>query len=187
MTDRDRRQPEAPGRDKALVAADDRPVLPSRQDGLDEAELAEASLERVELVIADAARVGRVRAEVVDGDVLDGDGGHGGPGHRTAPLAGRSVRVRSCPLGSEVRRNAARPSPAITPSWCLIVGSDEARSERRPPGPRRATGETVPPAAGDTPMPTPVVLGGVTVLILLLRAGLAVGAGMRVHGPLGPR
>jgi hypothetical protein len=75
MTDRDRRQPEAPGCHESLVAVDDRPVLPSRQDGLDEAELAEASLERVELVIADAARVGRVRAEVVDGDVLDGDGG----------------------------------------------------------------------------------------------------------------
>jgi hypothetical protein len=37
-------------------------------------------------------------------------------------------------------------------------------------------------------MPTPVVLlGGVIVLFLLVRAALSVGAGMRFHGPLGPR
>jgi hypothetical protein len=37
-------------------------------------------------------------------------------------------------------------------------------------------------------MPMPVVLlGGVIVLILLVRAALAVGDGMRVHGPLGRR
>jgi hypothetical protein len=37
-------------------------------------------------------------------------------------------------------------------------------------------------------MPMPVVLlGGVIVVILLVRAALAVGAGMRVHGPVGSR
>jgi hypothetical protein len=37
-------------------------------------------------------------------------------------------------------------------------------------------------------MPTPVVLlGGEVVVILLVRAALAVGAGMRVHRPLGHR
>lgn len=37
-------------------------------------------------------------------------------------------------------------------------------------------------------MPTPVVLlGGVIVLFLLVRAALSVGAGMRFHEPLGPR
>ena len=37
-------------------------------------------------------------------------------------------------------------------------------------------------------MPMPVVLfGGVIVLVVLVRTALAVGAGMRVHGPLGRR
>lgn len=37
-------------------------------------------------------------------------------------------------------------------------------------------------------MPMPVILlGGLVVLTLLVRAALAVGAGLRVHGPLGPR
>jgi hypothetical protein len=37
-------------------------------------------------------------------------------------------------------------------------------------------------------MPTPVVLlGGVIVLVLLMRAALSVGAGMHFHGPLGHR
>jgi hypothetical protein len=37
-------------------------------------------------------------------------------------------------------------------------------------------------------MPMPVVLlGGVIVVFLLVRAALAVGAGMRVHGPLDRR
>lgn len=35
-------------------------------------------------------------------------------------------------------------------------------------------------------MPMPVVLlGGLIVLFLLMRAAFAVGAGMRIHGPLG--
>jgi len=70
----------------------------------------------------------------------------------------------------------------------LIAGCDEARPTRRPPGPRGATGETVPPHLANALMPTPVVLlGGVIVLFLLVRAALSVGAGMRFHGPLGPR
>jgi hypothetical protein len=57
------------------VAADDRSILPPREDRRDEAELAEAALERVELVLADPSWVGRVRAEIVDGDLLDREGG----------------------------------------------------------------------------------------------------------------
>ena len=42
--------------------------------------------------------------------------------------------------------------------------------------------------AGETPMPTRVILlGGLVVLTLLVRAVLAVDAGLRVHGPMGPR
>jgi len=57
------------------VAADDRSVLPASEHGLDEPELAQAPLQRVELVLADAPRVGRIWAEVVDGDLLDDERG----------------------------------------------------------------------------------------------------------------
>lgn len=51
------------------------------QDRLDEAELAQAPGERIELLFADPPRVHRVRPEVVDRDLLDGEGGDG-LGHR---------------------------------------------------------------------------------------------------------
>ena len=76
-----RREPEPTGRDEALVAADDGAVLPSGHHRLDEAELAEAALEGVELLLADAPRVGGIGTQVVDGDLLDGEGGEGGAGH----------------------------------------------------------------------------------------------------------
>ncbi len=50
--DRDGGQPEPSGREQALVAADDGAVLPAGEDRLDEAELAQAALEGVELVLA---------------------------------------------------------------------------------------------------------------------------------------
>ena len=36
-----------------------------------------AALERVELLVADAPRVGRVGTQLVDGDLLDGEGNGG--------------------------------------------------------------------------------------------------------------
>lgn len=52
------------------MAADDGGVLPSGKDRLDEAELAEAALERVELILGDPPRVRRVRAQAVEWDLL---------------------------------------------------------------------------------------------------------------------
>jgi hypothetical protein len=75
---RDRGQPQPSRRDEPLVTADDGPILAAREDGLDEAELPEAPFKRVELVLADAAGVGRVRSEVVDRGLVDGEGGEGG-------------------------------------------------------------------------------------------------------------
>ena len=60
------------------MAADDDPILPAGQNRLDEAELAQAPFERVELVLADPPRVGRVRTEIVDGYLLDDQLGEGG-------------------------------------------------------------------------------------------------------------
>jgi len=57
------------------VSADDHAVLPAGDDGLDEAELAEAPLQGVELRVGDPAWVGWVWPELVDRDLLDGDGG----------------------------------------------------------------------------------------------------------------
>jgi hypothetical protein len=73
------------------MAADDRPVLPPRQDRLDEAELAQAPLEGIELVVADPTWIGGVGPQLVDGDLLDGQGrglgGHRPPFSLTATLA----------------------------------------------------------------------------------------------------
>jgi len=71
------------------MAADDRPILAAGEDRLDEAELAHASFERVELVVVDPARVGRVGPELVEWDVLDGKGGR-----RRGNRTGRSLRHR---------------------------------------------------------------------------------------------
>jgi hypothetical protein len=50
----------APRGNETLVAADDNAVLPSRQHGLDEAELADAPLEGVKLLVPDPAGISRV-------------------------------------------------------------------------------------------------------------------------------
>jgi hypothetical protein len=52
------------------VTTDDDAVLPPGEDRLDEAKLAETPFERVKFFFADAAWVGRVRAELVDRDLL---------------------------------------------------------------------------------------------------------------------
>jgi hypothetical protein len=66
---------EPAGGEQALVAADDGAVLFAGEDGLDEAELLEAPGQGFELGVADAPRVRRVRAQVIDGDVDDLDDG----------------------------------------------------------------------------------------------------------------
>jgi hypothetical protein len=55
------------------VPSDDNAVLPSRQHGLDEAELADAPFEGGQLLLADPPRVRRVRTELVNRDLLDGE------------------------------------------------------------------------------------------------------------------
>jgi len=73
-----RRQPEAAGRDEALVPADHGAILSSGQHRLREAELAQAPFECVELVLADPAGVRRVGPEALDRDLFDGEGGECG-------------------------------------------------------------------------------------------------------------
>jgi len=68
---RNGRETQPPRGDEALVAADDGPVLASGQHRLDEAELAEAALEGVELVVANPPWVGGIGAKLVDRDLLD--------------------------------------------------------------------------------------------------------------------
>jgi hypothetical protein len=55
-------------------------ILAQRQDRLggNEAELSEAPLECVELILADAPRVGRVRTQQVERDLFDDQRGTGG-------------------------------------------------------------------------------------------------------------
>jgi hypothetical protein len=60
------------------VTSDDGLVGPSRQHRLDEAELADAALEGVQLVLADPPRVRGVGAQLVDGNLLDGEGRESG-------------------------------------------------------------------------------------------------------------
>jgi hypothetical protein len=54
------------------VAADDGGVVAPGHDRLDEAELAQAALEGVEFLFADAAGVGRIGTKLIEGDLLDG-------------------------------------------------------------------------------------------------------------------
>jgi hypothetical protein len=117
------RQPEASGRDETLMAADDGSVIPTGEDGLDEAELAQAALEGVEFVLADPAWVGRIRVEVVESDEFDCDG-----------------RERAQGSGHAVKRDGgARPClfvPSATPA-AEVLGdvaqepeNDDAREPR---------------------------------------------------------
>ena len=74
----------------STVAADDGLIVAASEHRLDEPELAQAALKRVELVLADPARVGRIWVEVVDRDLINGEGGERGSGH-----AVRALRVLS--------------------------------------------------------------------------------------------
>jgi hypothetical protein len=64
---------EAPGGHEALMTADDRPVLAASQNRLNEAELAQAPRQRLELVVGDPTGVGGVGLELIDRDLLDGE------------------------------------------------------------------------------------------------------------------
>lgn len=79
------------------MTADDHPVLTSHEHRLDEAELAQAALEGVELVVADPPGVRRVGSEVVDQDLLDDEGG----GQRC---------VRHADLARAAASHSSRPS-----------------------------------------------------------------------------
>ena len=59
------------------MTADDSLVLLASEDRLDEAELAEAALQGVQLLVADPSRVGGIRTEEIDRDLLDDQGGQG--------------------------------------------------------------------------------------------------------------
>src|SRR5450759_4152619 len=69
--DRHAREPEPAGCDETLVAADDGLIVAASEHRLDEPELAQAALKRVELVLADPPRVGGIGPEVVERDELD--------------------------------------------------------------------------------------------------------------------
>jgi hypothetical protein len=58
-----------------LVATYDGAILPARQDRLDEAELAQASGQGIELGLTDPPRIGRIRAKEIDRDLFDREGG----------------------------------------------------------------------------------------------------------------
>jgi hypothetical protein len=68
------REAQPAGRDQPLVTTDNRSVLAAGEHRLDEAELAKATLKSVELLLADPARVGGIRSELIDRNELDGDG-----------------------------------------------------------------------------------------------------------------
>ena len=72
--DRDELHTEATGSEQALVAADHDSIQSACEQGLDEAELADAARQRVELWPADVARVRGVGFEQVDRNLLDDEG-----------------------------------------------------------------------------------------------------------------
>ena len=88
-------QAEPPGGHEALVAADDGRILPPCQNRLDEAELAQASGEGVELGLADAPRIGRIGAKKIDRDLFDREGGErrSASGGSQAELTGVLLQV----------------------------------------------------------------------------------------------
>src|SRR5664280_3663040 len=133
--DGDRGQAETACRHEALVAADDRPILASGEHRLDEAELAKAALQRVELVVADPPRVCGVRPEVVDRDRVDGEGGERGRrGHASwALLMLPAMRT------SVLCETSRRPTPATRPSAQRCAMPRPWRRWWRPSF-RRATG-----------------------------------------------
>ena len=70
---RHRGESEPAGGEETLVPADDGLVLASRDNGIDEAELADGAGERVQLGVGDASGVGWIGPQVVDRDVDDGE------------------------------------------------------------------------------------------------------------------
>jgi hypothetical protein len=74
------------------VAADDGAVFAARQDRLDEAELPDAPLQGIELLVADPPGVGRIRTKFVDRDLLDGEESQGGHADLASAAATHSSR-----------------------------------------------------------------------------------------------
>ena len=71
-------QPEPTGRDEALVAADDASSPPAARGRAGRSpHWRMRAGQRLELVLADAPRVGGVGTELVDGDLLDDQRGEG--------------------------------------------------------------------------------------------------------------
>jgi hypothetical protein len=82
-----------PGGNETLVTTDDDAVLLAGEHRLDESELADAARERLEFLFADAARVGWIRAELVDRDFLDHQRGQGSiHSHVSPPHLGTQMR-----------------------------------------------------------------------------------------------
>ncbi len=59
------------------MPADDGPILPPGNHRLHEPELAQAALQGVELLLADAPRVRGIGMQGLDGDLLDSQGSGG--------------------------------------------------------------------------------------------------------------
>ena len=140
--DRDARHPEPAGGDEALVAADDDRVLAPGEDGLDEAPLADAAGQGLQLVLGDAPRVGGVGTELVDGDLLDGEGGPRPARHDSTAPAASSAAIHSARPSIGMMVVNAAPSPAgdaITTSgrttanpWAYAAGVRRALTKSLP-------------------------------------------------------
>ena len=82
------------------MAADHYLVIVSGDDRVHQPELLDAARERLQLLVRDPARVGRVRAKVVDRDVLDAEFGCGVFAQQKGPLRlGATLGTRSASGG----------------------------------------------------------------------------------------
>ena len=128
------------------MATDDSAVFLASQDWLDEAELAQTPLKGVELILANASRVGWIRTKEIDRDLLDGEEAGAGHAdltreaatHSSRPSIGmrQAVNARPTPSG---RATSARqvPSHAVRNGGESTLGSGPSGSLSRPPGPGR--------------------------------------------------
>ena len=115
------------------MATDDSAVFLASQDWLDEAELAQTPLKGVELILANASRVGWIRTKEIDRDLLDGE--EAGAGH--ADLTREAATHSSRPSIGMRQAVNARPNPSGRASSVSDRTRDRLppRTARRHPSP----------------------------------------------------